>query len=149
MKIFVSLLCVVAFSTTINAQDEKREVMAVAQQFFDALEKGDTVSFRGLFVEDGRNYFIQDKDSKAQSGSRSPKSFHYNKDRIVRERFIPGAVEVLIQGRIAVVWGKYNLWINDKFSHCGVDAFTMLKTDQGWKISALSYSMEYEGCDVK
>jgi hypothetical protein len=48
-----------------------------------------------------------------------------------------------------VVWGSYNLWINDKFSHCGVDAFTLLKTDSGWKISSLSYSKETEGCTEK
>jgi hypothetical protein len=58
-------------------------------------------------------------------------------------------VEVMVHNRIAMVWGSYNLWINDKFSHCGVDAFTLLKTEAGWKISSLSFSMETEGCQEK
>ena len=104
-------------------------MLAIAQQFFDALEKGDTATFRSLFLDDARNYFVQEKDTKIRAGSRSPKSFKADKDRVVRERFIKDGVEVMVHNRIAMVWGSYNLWINDKFSHCGVDAFTLLKTD--------------------
>jgi hypothetical protein len=151
MKIFISLLCCVSISASINvyAQDEKKEVLAVAQQFFTALEKGDTAIFRSLFLDDARNYFVQERDTKVRAGSQSPKSFKADKDRVVRERFIKDGVDVMVHNRIAVVWGSYNLWINDKFSHCGVDAFTLLKTDAGWKISSLSFSMETEGCQEK
>ena len=131
------------------AQDDKKEVLAIAQQFFDALEKGDTTTLRSLFIDDARNYFVQEKDTKIRAGSRSPKSFRADKDRVVRERFIKDGVEVMVHNRIAMVWGSYNLWINDKFSHCGVDAFTLLKTEAGWKISSLSFSMETEGCQEK
>jgi len=145
------LLCCVIISSSIsvNAQDEKKEVLAIAQQFFEALEQGDTTTLRSLFLDDARNYFVQEKDTKTRTGSRSPESFKADKDRVVRERFIKGGVDVMVHNRIAMVWGSYNLWINDKFSHCGVDAFTLLKTEAGWKISSLSYSMETEGCQKK
>ena len=151
MKIFTFLFCCIAISSTItvDAQDEKKDVLAIAQQFFSALEKGDTVTLRSLFLDDARNYFVQEKDTKVRAGSRLPKNFKADKDRVVRERFIKDGVDVMVHNRIAVVWGSYNLWINDKFSHCGVDAFTLLKTDTGWKISSLSYSMETEGCQEK
>jgi len=151
MKTLKFLLCCVIISSSIsvNAQDEKKEVLAIAQQFFEALEQGDTTTLRGLFLDDARNYFVQEKDTKTRTGSRSAESFKADKDRVVRERFIKGGVEVMVHNRIAMVWGSYNLWINDKFSHCGVDAFTLLKTDKGWKISSLSYSMETEGCQEK
>ena len=148
-KIIYITCCATIYCFQSSAQDDKREVLAVAQQFFDALEKGDTVMFRSLFLADVRTHFVHEKDAKVQAGSRSLNNFSYNKDRIVRERFLKDGVEVMIHNRIAVVWGAYNLWINDKFSHCGVDAFTMLKTDKGWKISSLSYSIENEGCHVK
>ena len=151
MKAFISLFCCIAISGNINvyAQDEKKEVLAIAQQFFSALEKGDTTTVRSLFLDDARNYFVQEKETKVRAGSQSPKSFKANKDRVVRERFIRDGVDVMVHNRIAVVWGSYNLWINDKFSHCGVDAFTLLKTETGWKISSLSFSMESEGCSEK
>lgn len=151
MKTFTTLLCCVAISANINVygQDDKKEVLAIAQQFFSSLEKGDTVTLRSLFLDDARNYFVQEKDTKIRAGSRSPKSFNADKDRVVRERFIKDGVDVMVHNRIAVVWGSYNLWINDKFSHCGVDAFTLLKTEAGWKISSLSFCMESEGCQGK
>src|SRR5688572_9173269 len=151
MKTLKFLLCCVIISSSIcvNAQDEKKEVLTIAQQFFEALEQGDTTTLRSLFLDDARNYFVQEKDTKTRTGSRSPESFKADKDRVVRERFIKGGVDVMVHNRIAMVWGSYNLWINDKFSHCGVDAFTLLKTDTGWKISSLSYSMETEGCQEK
>jgi hypothetical protein len=151
MKTFIFLVCcfIISCAQRVHAQDEKKEVLATAQQFFDALEKGDTITLRSLFLEDARNYFVQERDTKISAGSRSPKSFKADKDRVVRERFIKDGVEVMVHNRIAMVWGLYNLWINDKFSHCGVDAFTLLKTDTGWKISSLSYSMETEACQEK
>ena len=151
MKTFIFLACCFTISSSLRvyAQDDKKEVLAIAQQFFDALEKGDTTTLRSLYLNDARNFFVQEKDTKISEGSRSPKSFRADKDRVVRERFIKGGVEVMVHNRIAMVWGSYNLWINDQFSHCGVDAFTLLKTDTGWKISSLSYSMETEGCQGK
>ena len=29
----------------------------------------------------------------------------------------------------------YDFWIDGKYSHCGIDAFDLVKTSEGWKIS--------------
>ena len=86
MKALISILCCVAISGNINvhAQDEKKEVLAISQQFFSALEKGDTAALRSLFLDDALNYFVQERDTKVRTGSRSPKSFKADKDRVVR-----------------------------------------------------------------
>ncbi|MDP3000701.1 MAG: hypothetical protein Q8N47_24670 [Bryobacterales bacterium] len=39
--------------------------------------------------------------------------------------------------RIAVVWTPCDIHWDRKFSHCGVDAFSLIKTSEGWKISLL------------
>ena len=151
MKIAAFIICCIltSITTSVYGQNENKEVLAIAKRFFDALEKGDTATFRSLFIDEARMYYIRERDAKVQAGSRSPESFSFDKDRIIRERFLEGGVEVMVHNRIAIVWGLYNLWINDKFSHCGVDAFTLLKTEAGWRISSLSYSMENEGCTIK
>jgi hypothetical protein len=53
---------------------------------------------------------------------------------------------VLIHGRIAVLWTPYDFHRDGKFSHCGVDAFSLVKTDDGWKIAGFIYTVEPEGC---
>jgi hypothetical protein len=47
-----------------------------------------------------------------------------------------------MQGRIATVWAPYDFWIDGKFSHCGVDAFDLIKTDKGWRIAGGAYTVE-------
>jgi len=54
---------------------------------------------------------------------------------------------VLIHKEIAVVWTKYDFHREGKFSHCGVDAFNLIKTQEGWKISGIFYTVEKEGCE--
>jgi len=53
---------------------------------------------------------------------------------------------VLVSGQMAMLWADYDLHINGKFSHCGVDAFFLLKTADGWKISQVQYTAETQGC---
>ncbi len=52
--------------------------------------------------------------------------------------------KILIHKEIAVVWTKYDFHREGKFSHCGVDAFNLIKTPEGWKISGIIYTVEKE-----
>jgi len=47
-----------------------------------------------------------------------------------------------VQGRVAQVWMPYDLYVGDKWSHCGVDAFTLMKTEGRWRVAALVYTIE-------
>ncbi len=63
----------------------------------------------------------------------------------VLERFT-GAPRVLVRGRVAQVWGEYEFLRDGKFSHCGVDAVSLFKTVEGWKIATIVYTAETTGC---
>lgn len=54
--------------------------------------------------------------------------------------------KVQVRGKIANVWAEYDFHSNGKFTHCGIDTFLLLKTDEGWKIFSLTYTMETQGC---
>jgi hypothetical protein len=54
--------------------------------------------------------------------------------------------DVRIHGAIAVVWTRYDFWVDGKFSHCGVDAFDLVKTAEGWRIAGGVYTVERTGC---
>ena len=51
-----------------------------------------------------------------------------------------------VHGRMANVWGEYELLVDGKFAHCGVDSFTLFKTSEGWKIATIAYTAETAGC---
>ena len=54
--------------------------------------------------------------------------------------------KVQVDGNLAHVWTPYEFWFNGNFSHCGANAFTIVKTEAGWKIIHLIDSRRREGC---
>jgi len=135
------------FSRPLLAQDEQKEVMQVVQQFFRTMEQNDSVAYRHMFLPDACTYYIQQDQGSVRTGGRPALDFKFSKDRIIKERFRDKTVEIQVSRNIAMVAGAYDLWVNDKFSHCGTDVFTLLKTQDGWKISSLSYSINKDGCE--
>ena len=54
---------------------------------------------------------------------------------------------VLVHGPLAQVWTPYDFHADGEFSHCGVDAFTLIKTSEGWRVSGVAYTVEPTGCE--
>lgn len=54
--------------------------------------------------------------------------------------------EVRIDGDVAQIWAYYTFHLNTTFSHCGVDAFMLLKVGSEWKITQLADSRRTSGC---
>jgi hypothetical protein len=52
----------------------------------------------------------------------------------------------VIQKKIALVWADYKLFLNGQLHHCGVNAFTLIKEKDAWKITNVVYTYETEGC---
>ena len=53
---------------------------------------------------------------------------------------------VQIDGNLAHVWTPYEFWFNGAFSHCGANAFTLARSNDGWKIVHLIDSRRNKGC---
>jgi hypothetical protein len=48
------------------------------------------------------------------------------------------------------VWVDYALYIGERFSHCGIDHFLLVKNEAGeWKILELADTRRTEGCSQK
>ncbi len=56
--------------------------------------------------------------------------------------------QIRVDGNFAQVWTPYAFYLGGKFSHCGVDAFHLIKTARGWKIFHLADTRQKEGCIV-
>ncbi|MCB0402196.1 MAG: nuclear transport factor 2 family protein [Flavobacteriales bacterium] len=54
--------------------------------------------------------------------------------------------EVRIDGNMAQVWTDYNFYVGEQFSHCGVDAFHLVKFNGSWKILQIVDTRRKEGC---
>jgi hypothetical protein len=54
--------------------------------------------------------------------------------------------DIKIDDNMAIAWTPYEFYITDKFSHCGVNVFTLIKTEQGWKIAGIIDTRRKEKC---
>ena len=122
-------------------------VVAVVQAFFRAMEASDSASAAATVHPDGMSFSTQprgDSTILARSPlSRFPGSMASNRNKLVERMWEP---TVLVHGAIAVLWTAYDFHIDGKFSHCGVDAFTLARTSAGWRIVNITYTVERTGC---
>ena len=47
---------------------------------------------------------------------------------------------------MAVVWAPYKFYINEKFSHCGVNLFTLAFISENWKVLSITDTRRKENC---
>jgi hypothetical protein len=47
---------------------------------------------------------------------------------------------VHVDGPIAALWAPYDFYRDGTFSHCGIDAFHLLRVDGAWRVQSLVYN---------
>lgn len=142
-----ALALLLPLKVSAQADQEEARILHLVQRFFDALEKQDTITFREICLKEARNFAVREVQDSVIVRSQLSSAFRFNPRRILKERMRMQSTEIKVHDRVAMAWVPYDLWINDTFSHCGVDVFTFIHTDDGWKISSLAYTVETEGCE--
>jgi acetyl esterase/lipase len=128
-----------------GAAADRDAVLAAVQKFFDTMTSKNVEEAKRVLMADGR--FVSVRDDRPEPRSSTIQSYLdglATRKQDYRERM--WEPEVRIHGAIATVWTRYDFWVDGKFSHCGVDAFDLVKTLEGWKISGGVYTVERTGC---
>ena len=129
------------------AQGEERAVLSVVRQLFDGMRTRDTARMRAALHPEARLV------SPARDGStgvrvESPAEWLAQVARgtgaPVDERLRNPLIR--IDGNLASVWVEYSLYVGERFVHCGVDAFHLVRTAEGWRIIDLADTRRREGC---
>ena len=122
---------------------DRDAVLNIVQQFFDTMTARDAAGARKIMIPEGRFFAMEMRKPNAAPQSftneeyfaRLQKGKATNRERIWNP-------DVRVHGSIATVWAPYDFWTDGKYSHCGVDAFDLIKTADGWKISGGAFTME-------
>jgi hypothetical protein len=147
--IFLIVATVIGIQLSWTYQNaEEQSVIAVVEQFFKALETRDADLAQKILMTEGIVYSVREeggeKSIRATTHEQIINSFSSATENMLERMWDP---KILIHKEIAVVWTKYDFHREGKFSHCGVDAFNLIKTQEGWKISGIFYTVEKEGCE--
>lgn len=124
-----------------RAPGDSAAAIAIADSALAAISRGDPIALTDLMVDPAMTYSIRVRDGLPILGSRTKaENRARTSPQTVTERgFSPGA---MLSGRLAFVWYPYDLYIDGAWSHCGADAFTMVRLDSGWKIASMAWSVE-------
>jgi len=53
---------------------------------------------------------------------------------------------ILIDGNLASVWTPYEFYFKGQFSHCGVNSFQLVKSNNEWKIQYIIDTRRKDNC---
>lgn len=131
-----------------QAQSAEREVLAVVQKLFDGMRARDTAAMRSTLHPEARMVGGTEKDGALTWKGETPDGWLAGVARpqpeVIDERISNPRVH--IDGALASVWVDYSLYLGDRFIHCGVDAFHLVRDASGWRIIDLADTRRKEGC---
>ena len=151
MRYNITILLLFSMALTASAQmDEKTLVQKTIEGFFDAFHKKDSVAMKSFVAE---NVVLQ-TTGRNRAGETIFETTPISKlyESIVRisdsipfqEKLISWSIQV--DRTMANAWVGYEFWLNDNFSHCGINSFQMVNFDGEWKIIYLIDTRGRAGC---
>ena len=154
MKQTLSLLVLssiaILFSTSVaHTQTDSTAVHQVITDLFDAMRESDGEKLGALFAENAKmNSVYTNNKGEYIVREEEPAAFveavGTPHEGVWDEKLL--SVEIRIDGNLAQVWTPYEFYLDDKFQHCGVNAFHLIRTKEGWKILQLSDTRRRSSC---
>ena len=143
----LTILAVLAITNPVLADDEE-DVIAVIDRFFAAMKTRDAATMRTLMTEDGILYGYRETADGLRISRPTHQAYLENLASgtgVPVERYWDPTV--MIHDRLATVWTLYDFHNDGVFSHCGLNNFSLLKSDDGWVITGVVFSIRTEDCD--
>ena len=149
LLIFISIQC---YSQKDLISNNNLAVSNTIIKLFDGMREVDSSKVRSVFRDDVRMF----TSFKTKSGENMLKegelidflnAIGSPHPEIWDEKIWNTIIQ--IDGNLAQVWTDYAFYVGEKFSHCGVDAFQLIKEEnENWKIINLIDTRRIEGCKL-
>ena len=124
--------------------DERTEILESVNSLIDALASNDHEALDALLEREGSmvRHDIRDPAKPGQTVTTFAKLREPDEGDgpVMSERL--GIPTLFQRGPIAQVWVPYRFSISGKLSHCGIDAFSLVKRDDRWRTAGLVYTVE-------
>ncbi|PSL29327.1 nuclear transport factor 2 family protein [Dyadobacter jiangsuensis] len=150
---FLTLVLLITIAGTVTnhalAQTDAADARATVDKLFTGMRTGDSTAVRNVFTKTAALTSI------SKNAADSVVTHKGSVDGFVKAVGTPHKeqwderiydVKVSIDGPMAVVWAPYKFYLGDKFSHCGVNVFNLIKTSTGWKINDITDTRRKDAC---
>lgn len=126
---------------------DERAVLDAAQALLHVINARDGAAARDLMVADGAlvRIVVTGDGEHAQTipNAEFVRTIGQPGPALLERMWEP---RVLIHGPVATVWARYDFHVDGAFSHCGLNAFSLVRWDGAWKVAGVVYSVEREDC---
>lgn len=147
-KLFI-LSFIIFLKPELFAQQTSTAIKQIINTMMDAMRKGDSNLLKSVLAKDVDLQSIAiDKMGKVTLSIKSANSLvtqigtpHAD---VFDERIVFGGIK--IDGPLASAWTPYKFYLGTSFSHCGVNFFQLARTDDGWKIIHVAYTVRKDNC---
>jgi hypothetical protein len=120
---------------------ERAAILAVVDSALSFITTGKYAALADLMLPEAQIYSAREREGAIQYRMRTAaQERHRLAGAAVVERGFDA--EVRVSGPVAVVWLPYDLYAEGRWSHCGIDIFTMVRVGEAWRIGNLTYSVE-------
>jgi len=153
--LFISL---VNFSCETPSQESKTtpsvlttdqvEVKASIEKLFQTMYDGDSATARLLFKDSTRLYTIFSTDDSTIIKEGKLQQLIHAIGSLHDVKWIEKSWDyrINIDGHFAQAWCSYAFFAGERFSHCGTDAFHLVKQEGVWLIFSLTDTRRKEDC---
>lgn len=138
------------FAANLFAQNaDVKTASEVPDKLFAAMKAKSFADIRDVFTPEGQLVAIdKPRDGKGISKTRvfTAEGFAKQISEAKSADFIEKMhnKDVKIAGDLAMVSGRYTFYVGDKFSHCGLNTFNLVRTQTGWKIANAASTLEFQ-----
>lgn len=136
MKPLLALIGLLLAAPALAQTADETAAKAVITQMFDGMKRADSTALKSLFLPGARLQSVVNKQGEVsvsdQGIDRFITSVGKAKAGALDERL--SGMEVKVDGDLATVWTPYSFYYNGQQSHCGANAFTLVRMSGAWKI---------------
>ncbi len=121
---------------------DRAAILTTVQSLFDALGERDTELLTAILHPDILMRSVERSAEGERSASTSTLEgmvarLEADGPRMTERMWDP---EVRISGDLATVWTPYDFYVGEDLSHCGADAFILMREGGDWQITSLSWT---------
>lgn len=132
-------------------QVEEAAVKQTITNMFDGMRRSDTALLRSAFASDAiMQTVVKNREGKVSIRTEPVDSFVHFVSKPHTETYDERIAfeTVKVDGDLAIAWTPYKFYLGDKFSHCGVNSFQLVKLNGQWKIQYIIDTRRRLGCDT-
>jgi len=149
LRFVLTIISMFFFANSAFSQKYDPTIMSTVNALFDGMREGDSTKVRNAFALGSTMMSVPEnpKDSIAIKKS-SIDGFVKAVGKPHSEKWDEQIynVNISVDGPMAIVWTPYKFFLGEKFSHCGVNVFTLIKINNAWKITSITDTRRKEGC---